>query len=90
MRRKLPEKGPARTARRLAGALAAVAAAGLAGCAGLGYYAHLAGGHLGRLARAEPVTALASDPATPPALRTRLALVEALRRFAAADLATCT
>ena len=76
-----------RTARRLAAALALAAAAGLAGCAELGYYARLAGGHLGRLARAEPVAALASDPATPPALRARLALVEALRRFAADELA---
>ncbi len=62
------------------------AAAALAGCTELGYYARLAGGHLGRVARAEPVEALLADPATPPRLRERLRLARAMVRFAAAEL----
>ena len=80
-----------RAARWLAGAGVAALGLGLTGCAGpdtpLGYYAQSVRGHLDLLQRARPVDDWLADPATPPALRERLALAQQLRRFAATDLA---
>jgi len=72
-------------------ALTAVALLGLAclgsGCAAVGYYAQSVGGHVDLMQRARPLPDWLADPATPPALRERLALAQQLRRFAVTDLA---
>jgi len=85
--------------RRTAAVLGRVAALVLLGLAGgcassgdgalgaLGYYAQSVGGHLDLLQRAHPVASWLADPATPPALRARLALAQQIRRFAVSDLA---
>lgn len=58
--------------------------ASLLACAPLGgcYLGHVAAGHLRLLWAREPVDAVLADPATPPELRARLALVEEARAFA--------
>jgi predicted aminopeptidase len=71
---------------RLEGLFAAAAAAALAGCETLAYYAQAVGGHLGLMARAQPVEALIADPGTPARLRERLALALSIRAFAASEL----
>jgi predicted aminopeptidase len=58
-----------------------------AGCASLGYYAQSVSGHLDVLARARPVSEVTQDPATPAALRERLALAQRIRDFAVTELA---
>jgi predicted aminopeptidase len=58
-----------------------------AGCSSLGYYAQSISGHLDVLARAKPVSAMTADPATPGALRDRLALTQRIRDFAVTELA---
>ena len=72
----------------LAGAalLAAAAVCLGSGCSSLGYYAQAASGHLGILGRAQAVPGLLADPATPDALKQRLALSQRLRDFAVAEL----
>ncbi len=65
--------------------LAAVLALGA--CSTVGYYSQSIGGHLGILRAARPIDDWLGDPATPAALRARLAKVRAMRRFAATDLA---
>ena len=57
------------------------------GCSTLGYYAQAAGGHLRMVQAARPVADLLADPATPEALRARLALAQQLRDFAVRELA---
>ena len=71
--------------RRPAASLALVLA--LSGCETLAYYAQAVGGQLTLLSRAQPVERLVSDPATPPALRERLALARSIRDYAAKELA---
>ena len=66
-------------------ALALAAVALLGGC-GAGYYAQSVGGHLELLNRARPVSDWMADPATPAALRERLALAQRLRAFAVREL----
>jgi len=72
-------------------AAALVALCGAAGCAGpstaVGYYAQSVGGHIDLMQRARPVADWLADPATPPALRARLALAQQLREFAVKELA---
>ena len=72
-------------------AAALVALCGAAGCAGpstaVAYYAQSVGGHLDLMQRARPVADWLADPATPPALRARLALAQQLREFAVKELA---
>ena len=72
-------------------AAALLALCGAAGCAGpgtaVGYYAQSVGGHLDLMQRARPVADWLADPATPPALRARLALAQQLREFAVKALA---
>jgi predicted aminopeptidase len=71
----------------LAGCAALLAAACMtAGCSTLGYYAQSVGGHLDLMSRARPVEEVKADPATPPALRDRLALSQQMRDFAVAEL----
>jgi predicted aminopeptidase len=71
----------------IAGVAALVGAACLTvGCSTLGYYAQSVGGHLDLVARAKPIDELASDPASPAALRERLALAARIRDFAVSDL----
>jgi predicted aminopeptidase len=71
----------------LAGTAALLAAACMtAGCSTLGYYAQSVGGHLDLMSRARPVEDVKADPATPPALRDRLALSQQMRDFAVAEL----
>src|SRR5262245_29901013 len=72
-----------RALRALAGALLAL---GLAGC-GTAYVAQAASGEYHVLHAREPIGAVLADPKTPPALRTRLEVVESARRFASSDLA---
>jgi len=65
---------------------AAAATAGLGGCS-LGYYAQSVGGHLEVMRSARPVTDWVADPATPAALKERLALAQRMRAFAVRELA---
>ncbi len=73
-----------------AAALAVAALCLGSGCSSLGselgYYAQAAGGHLQMVRAAQPVAQLLADPATPPALRERLALSQQMRDFAVAEL----
>ena len=57
------------------------------GCSSVGYYAQSVGGHLDLLQRARPIGDWLADPATPPALKARLEVAQAARRFAVTDLA---
>ncbi len=59
----------------------------LGGCSTLGHWSQALGGHLGLLAAARPIDTVLADPATPPALATRLRQAQAMRRFASARLA---
>jgi predicted aminopeptidase len=71
----------------LAGTAALLGAACLTvGCSTLGYYAQSVGGHLDLMSRARPVEDVKTDPATPPALRDRLARSQQMRDFAVAEL----
>ena len=63
-----------------------LAAVLLSGCETLGYYTQAIGGHLSLMSHAQPVAALLADPATPQALRERLALARSIREFAAKEL----
>ncbi|HEU0276843.1 MAG TPA: aminopeptidase [Rhodanobacteraceae bacterium] len=54
----------------------------LGGCSTLGYYAHLATGEAAVLRARQPIPRVIDDPATPPALRTRLQLALRARTFA--------
>ena len=74
--------------RRGVWALAAAAAAvlALAGCSSLGYYWQSASGHLALMRAARPVPQWLDDPATPEALRARLAVTQRMRRFAVTAL----
>ena len=56
------------------------------GCTTLGYYAQSARGHLALLSDAKPVSVWLADPATPEALKQRLALAQQMRDFAVAEL----
>lgn len=58
----------------------------LGGCSTLGYYAQAVSGHLDIVQRARPVADVIQDPATPPALRERLALSQRMRDFAVSEL----
>ncbi len=69
---------------KLAGLL--LAAALMSGCAQLGYYWQSARGHLELMSAARPVDRWLSDPATPPALRERLALAQRMRDFSVTEL----
>lgn len=57
-----------------------------AGCSGTAYYLQSVTGHLAMMHAAQPIDQWLADPQTPPALKTRLALAQRIRRFAAADL----
>jgi len=75
-----------RTTTWLLGALLAVGTLGLAGCSNLGYYWQSASGHIGVMRAARPVPDWLGDPATPPALKEKLALTQRIRRFAVTHL----
>lgn len=62
--------------------LAALLAAGLGGCSSVGYVGQAVSGHLELMHQARPVADWLADPATPPALRERLALAQRIRDFA--------
>jgi predicted aminopeptidase len=64
----------------------AFVALGLGGCADLGYYWQSARGHVDLMRAARPVPEWLEDPATAPALRTKLELTQRIRRFAVTDL----
>ena len=57
-----------------------------AGCSGTAYYLQSVTGHLAMMNAAQPINQWLADPQTPPALKTRLALAQRIRRFAATDL----
>jgi predicted aminopeptidase len=61
-------------------------AVSLGACSSIGYYSQSIEGHLAVLHAARPIDDWLTDPATPEALRLRLAKVRAMRRFAASDL----
>lgn len=67
--------------------LAALALLASSGCSTLGYYSQAVGGHLRIVQAARPVSELLADPATPEALRARLALAQQMRDFAVRELA---
>src|SRR5258706_3108767 len=56
------------------------------GCETLSYYAQAVGGHLGLMARAQPVASVIADPATPGTLRERLELARSIRDYASREL----
>src|SRR6185437_1438076 len=60
--------------------------AALSGCASLGYVGQAAHGEWRLLHARRPIARVIANPATPPALRTRLQLVRDIRRFAVSDL----
>jgi predicted aminopeptidase len=70
----------------LAAPLAAAALLGAASCSEVGYYAQCVQGHLGLLARRQPIEAVLADPATAPRLREKLAAVLRIRDFASGEL----
>lgn len=67
-----------------AGAVLVAAMAG--GCAQMGYYLQAAHGQFALLAEAKPIDDWLADPGTGEKLRTKLARVKEIRRFAAAEL----
>jgi len=81
-----PARARGGVARAAAALLLLAAALAVAGCSHLGYYGQAVAGHLDLLRRAQPVADLIADPATPPALRERLALALRMREFASAEL----
>lgn len=58
----------------------------LSGCETLAYYAQAVGGQLELLARAQPVSTVMADPATPQQLRERLELARSIRDYASREL----
>ena len=64
----------------------ALLASVLTGCADTRYAVQSAGGHLQLLAAARPIDDWLADPQTPDALRQRLSLAQALRRFSVTAL----
>jgi predicted aminopeptidase len=66
--------------------LVALGVASLGGCATAGYLANSARGHLEVMSARRPVKDVEADPATPEALRERLALTQRMRDFAVSDL----
>jgi len=56
------------------------------GCRSVGYYAHVVHGQASLLAARRPIDRVVHDPSTPTALRQRLQLAQAARRFASARL----
>ncbi|PLP59319.1 aminopeptidase [Mesorhizobium loti] len=62
-------------------------ASGVAGCTSLSYYAKSLEGHVEIMAARKNVGRLIRDPATPQALRARLASASAIRRYATDELA---
>lgn len=56
------------------------------GCSTIGYYSQAAGGHLEMMRQARPVPEVVADPATPDALKQRLALSQRMRDFAVSEL----
>lgn len=59
----------------------------LAGCETLGYYAQSAGGHLGLLGDARPISELIQNPSVDDDLKRKLDRVQQIRRFALTSLA---
>jgi predicted aminopeptidase len=66
--------------------LAVLATICLSGCSTAGYYWQSVSGHMQMLQAARPVAAVLADPQTTPDLKTRLALSQRIRSFAAAEL----
>jgi predicted aminopeptidase len=81
---------PAKSAGRIGIAVRAAAAGVglmlLGGCAGMGYYWQSVSGHMQMINSARPVPDWMADPATPEALRQRLALSQRIRSFAVTEL----
>lgn len=67
--------------------LLAACAGGPGGAPGPGYYWQAVTGHLALVQAARPVADWLADPATPPALKERLARAQRMRRFAVDQLA---
>jgi predicted aminopeptidase len=59
----------------------------LSGCSSIEYYGQAVGGHLGLMNAREPVDEVIADPGSPPELRRQLSDSQAMRSFAAAELA---
>ncbi len=59
----------------------------LAGCGAVGHWSQAAGGHLGIVRAAKPVSEWLADPTTPPELAERLKLSQQMRDYASAELA---
>lgn len=66
--------------------LCGLLAAGATGCSSVGYYAQSVSGHLKLLGAARPVQDVLADPATPQALKDRLALTQRIRDYAVTAL----
>jgi predicted aminopeptidase len=59
---------------------------GLGACSSVSYYAQAAHGQFSLLAQARPLDDWLADPATQPALKTKLQTVQEIRRFAVVEL----
>lgn len=68
------------------GALILLLAGFLSGCSSLGYYSQAVGGHVEIMLAARPIADLIDDPATAPALKTKLEEVRSIRDFASREL----
>jgi predicted aminopeptidase len=71
---------------RLRVTVALVLAIALSGCSTVGFYAQAVRGHLDVMSRARPIEQVVADPATPGALKERLALALRIREFAVTEL----
>ncbi len=67
--------------------LVAAVALTLSGCSAVGHWGQAAGGHVGIVRAARPVSDWLADPATPPDLAERLRLSQQMRDFASSRLA---
>ncbi|MDM0045143.1 aminopeptidase [Variovorax dokdonensis] len=70
----------------LAAVVGAALLAGCSGCTTLGYYWQAADGHVQIMRAARPVSEVVADPATPDAIRQKLALAQRIRRYASDEL----
>lgn len=70
----------------IAAVIATVLLVGVPGCAGIRWSLQAVEGHFDLLARREPIDQLINDPATLPALRSKLELVLRVRDYASSEL----
>ncbi|MGR8948704.1 MAG: aminopeptidase [Gammaproteobacteria bacterium] len=65
---------------------ACLAAAVITGCGSVAYYGQATAGHLALLSKRRPIDKVLADPAVPQIVKTKLSLVQDIRRFASSSL----